>query len=581
MLTWAITATGISVPTQAQLLAYYQQQYLAIYGVDLTQQDPSSPDNQWVNIQVQAALDLQDFLIQIYNSFDPDNAIGVVLDQRVAINGIQRQAGTFTITNVTLVLSQSVNLYGLDQTAQPVYTVSDSSGNQWQLMFTQLGLGGGTHILAFQAANPGAVSTVPNTITVPVTIVLGVTSINNPTSYTSLGINEESDAALKIRRQKSIAQPGQGYYAGLLGALENISGVTFAYIEENTTASANADGVPGHSIWVIVGGSPQAAAIANAIYVYRNAGCGMYGSQNYFVTQVDGSSFEVFWDNVSTQALFIVATLTSLDGVHPPNIAAIQTGLVTSFTPAPAQEVNVNGLATLIQDIDPNSLVTLPGFNTSTTQYLVASSLASSGIYQINYGVNGSISKSTGIAANAGSAVIQSAIRGIASANLGSVTVSGNFNASGTVQVVMTGVTALELLGVSNNSLLNAGGTAVSFNFFSQYTNTLTPSSKKNQFLVSGANIILIPMILYAPGVAYVFSGSNVVTNTTVTVVHATNLQFTGLGGYGILTYSVSTATGGSINASTGLYTAGSAGTDAVTVTDQLGNTATCTVTVS
>jgi hypothetical protein len=53
--------------------------------------------------------------------FDPDNAVGVVLDQRVAINGIQRQAGTYTVTPITVVTSQSVNLYGLDQDVQPVY----------------------------------------------------------------------------------------------------------------------------------------------------------------------------------------------------------------------------------------------------------------------------------------------------------------------------------------------------------------------------------------------------------------------------------------------------------------------------
>src|SRR5581483_5728996 len=159
---------------------------------------------------------------QIYNMFDPDNAVGVILDQRVAINGIQRQAGTFTVTNVTLIVSQALNLYGLDQTAQPVYTVADNAGNQWQLQTTQHISGPGTYVFSFQAANPGAVLTTINTITVPVTIVLGVTSINNPTTYTTLGINEESDAVFKVRRQKSVQLSSVGYLAGLLAALQNI-----------------------------------------------------------------------------------------------------------------------------------------------------------------------------------------------------------------------------------------------------------------------------------------------------------------------------------------------------------------------
>src|SRR5208283_4347750 len=110
---------------------------------------------------------------------NPQNAIGNVLAQRVAINGIMPLAGTYTVTPITIVTSTSVNLYGLDQTAQPVYTSADSSGNQWQLMTTQLGVAAGTNVFNFQAAIPGATITIPNTITVQVTIVLGVTSVNN------------------------------------------------------------------------------------------------------------------------------------------------------------------------------------------------------------------------------------------------------------------------------------------------------------------------------------------------------------------------------------------------------------------
>ena len=134
------------------------------------------------------------------------------------------------MTNVTVTVSQALNLYGLDQTAQPVYTVADNAGNQWQLQTTQHLSTPGTYVFSFQAANPGAVLTTINTITVPVTIVLGVTSINNPTTYTTLGINEETDAALKIRRQKSVSLASQGYLAGLLAALENINGVTSAFV---------------------------------------------------------------------------------------------------------------------------------------------------------------------------------------------------------------------------------------------------------------------------------------------------------------------------------------------------------------
>jgi len=89
----------------------------------------------------------------------------------------------------------------------------------------------------------------------------------------------------------------------------------------------------------------------------------MYGSISYDVTQVDGSIFTIYWDVVESENLFIKFTVTSLDGVNSPNIAAIRSGLVTSFIPGVADEVNINALATAVQAIDPNTLVTLSGFS--------------------------------------------------------------------------------------------------------------------------------------------------------------------------------------------------------------------------
>lgn len=358
-----ITSTGLEVKTREELLAEFTAAYQAIYGSDINL-DADSPDGQMMNIYIQAILDVEDLLVQIYNSFDPDNAIGVTLDQRVTYNGIQRQAGTYTITPIQIVTSRACNLYGLDQEANPIYTVSDNAGNEWELVSSYSFSGADTQSLSFRSKVPGAVLTTPNTITTPVTIVLGVTSVNNPTTYTTLGINEETDAELKIRRLKSVSLASQGYLAALLAALENINGVTTAQVYENNTDSTDGDGTPSHSIWVIVAGGTS-AEIAQAIYKKRNAGCGMRGDQSYVITQVDGTPFEVLWDNVEAEDLFIKFTVTSLDGINPPNIAAIRAGLVTSLAPGVGVKVNVNELATLVQDIDPNTLVTNAGFSTT------------------------------------------------------------------------------------------------------------------------------------------------------------------------------------------------------------------------
>lgn len=362
-----ITAAGLEVKTRDELIAELTTALQGIYGADINLSS-NTPDGQLMNIIIQAMLDLEDLLVQVYNGFDPDLAIGAVLDERVAINGIQRQAGTFTLTNVTLVVDRALNLAGLDGAINDPngtgYTVADNAGNNYILAASQVIAAAGSYVFQFRAQNSGAVLTVPNTITNPVTVVLGVASINNPTAYTSLGQNEEPDSVLKIRRQKSVSLASQGYLAGLFAALENITGVVAVFVYENNTDSTDGDGTPSHSIWVIVNGGSN-ADIANAIYTKRNAGAGMRGSISYTITQVDGTPFIVRWDTVVPEDLHIKFDVASLNGIDTPNPTFIADQLAILFTPGVFQEVNINGLATLVQQIDPNALVLNAGFSTS------------------------------------------------------------------------------------------------------------------------------------------------------------------------------------------------------------------------
>lgn len=600
-----LNAQGLTTATQAELLSYYTTALQTIYGADINL-DPDSPDGEWINILIQATLDVLDLQTQIYNSFDPDNAVGVVLDQRVTLNGIQRQGGTYTLTNVTLVLSQSVNLYGLDQSVQPVFTVADNAGNQWNLVTTQLGVGPSTVVATFQSATIGATLTVPNTITVPITIVLGVQSINNPTAALSIGINQESDAALRIRRLQSVSISSQGYLAGLLAALENINGITSAFVYENNTNTTDGNNVPGHSIWAIVAGTATSSLstaynplttysygqiasssninyiswqnnnlnnsvlntsfwgvynpVAEAIYDKRNAGCGMFGGTNYTITQIDGSLFTVSWDTVVAQNLYISFTATSINGVNQPNIAGIVAGLPALFDPGVNMEVNINALATAVQQIDPNCLVTLSGFSLALTQILILVGTAASGSFMISYNGN----NSSAINWNDSTSTIQTKVQGVS--GLGAATVTGTI--AGLTLTIALGVnSALTLITVVNNSLMTSAPVAVTFQYQESYMNTLSPTAKNFQFAVASNQIVVIPMIL---------------SPTTVTVARTRTQTFTGLGGYGTLVYAIGTnVSGSSINASTGVYTAGSStGTDIATVTDAFGNTASATISV-
>lgn len=359
-----VNGSGVQVYTQQELVDIYTAKMKVIYGDDINlSQD--TPDGQQMMIVIQMIMDSLDFAKQSNASFDPDQAIGRILDQRVAINGIQRKAGTYTIQPIDIVMSQANTLYGLDQTAEDPYTIKDDAGTKWILMETAV-LGTGAHTKNFQSEKIGAVLSMPNTITIPVSIILGVSSVNNSSSYVSIGINEESDVQLHERRRKSVALSSLGYRQSLKAMLNNITGVTYAEVWENNTVSTNEDGQPRNSIWVVVAGNAEDYDIAEAILVKRNAGCTMFGSdKSHTITLPDGSSFTALWDLVVQENLFVKFIVDSIDGTTIPNIAAIKAQLPQMLQPDVNGKVNINQVAAAVRQIDPNSLVTNIGLGSS------------------------------------------------------------------------------------------------------------------------------------------------------------------------------------------------------------------------
>lgn len=378
----SLTANGLVLATRAELLTNMTTAMQTIYGSDINLSS-DSPDGQALNLFVQAIGDVQDLVMAVFTSFDPDQAIGNALDQRCGINGIQRQGSTYSTTNITLVVTKQITLYGLDQTVNTPYTVTDNAGNQWVLLVTQT-LAAGTYALLFRAANSGPVLATVNTITAPVTYVLGISSISNLSSQVSIGLAAETDAAFRIRRQGSTSLASSGFADALRAALKNVSGVTSSFVYENNTGSTDANGVPPRAIWVIVSGTAASADIANAIYKKRGGGVFMKGSIQYNVTQSDGTLFPVYWDTVSQVPVYVKFTATSIDGINQPNVALILSLLGTTvngvsyLVPGVAAQVNTNQLVAAVQAIDPNCLVTNAGFSTAlngtyTPTLLVAS----------------------------------------------------------------------------------------------------------------------------------------------------------------------------------------------------------------
>ena len=358
--------TGLHTQSISELVTQLSDGMKTIYGVDINL-DQNSPDGQMINIFAQAVTDLLDAVTMVYNSFNPTVATGVVLDQRCALNGVVRQGASYTRTNITITTDRILTLPGLDTFPNAPFIVSDATGNQFALEVTQT-LAVGANVLEFISLVAGQVETTVNTLTNIVTVTLGVLSANNPTSAISTGVNEETDANLRIRRQQSVSLPSIGYLEGLIGALRNIANVTDVAVYENDTGTTDVNGIPGHSIWCVVDGGSN-SDIADVIYVKRNAGCGMKGSVTVTVTQINGIAFAVKFDRPVYEDLYIQMVLESIDPAHVIDTTAIKTLLYNGIVYGIYDPADFTAMTTLVKEFDPLAVVLSGGVNDVTSGY--------------------------------------------------------------------------------------------------------------------------------------------------------------------------------------------------------------------
>jgi uncharacterized phage protein gp47/JayE len=355
---------GLQTLTQSEIVEQLTADFKEIYGEDINI-DSNSPDGQLINIFAQILMDQYELLSQVYTSFDPDQAVGVVLDQRCAINGIQRKAGTYTYVMLDVTVDRSVTLPGLDEnSAEDSYIVSDNEGNQFVLANTE-NLTAGTTSLRFRAMNIGKVEVLPNTITTPVTIILGVTAINNPSGASEEGSNEETDAELRERRKRSVSISNQGYVDGLYSALANIPDVTAVSVYQNRGSSTDADGIPGHSIWVVIAGGSD-KEIGEVMNYKVAGGVGMKGTQSVNVAQADGSVATYYFDRPTSETLYVKLDITPLDSqvIIPDDI---KSSLVNGMHFAPNETVDSSAIICYIKSIQENVALTCQVSTDGTT----------------------------------------------------------------------------------------------------------------------------------------------------------------------------------------------------------------------
>ncbi|WP_315809504.1 baseplate J/gp47 family protein [Pseudomonas sp. C9-3] len=308
-----IDASGISAPSYADVLDYLQQQYRSIYGADVYLGNDSQ-DGQFLGVLALAISDANAATIATYNSFSPLTGQGNGLSSNVKINGISRAVATNSQVDLKVV--------GQAGTVITQGIARDVAGYTWALPATVTIPPAGEITVTAICTEMGDIAAGIGQVNVIATPTRGWQSVTNP-SAADTGAPVETDSALRQRQQVSVALPSRTVLEGTTGAVANIVGVTRLATYENDTNATDANGIPAHSISLVVEGG-DAAAIAQAIADKKTPGTGTYGTTSQTVTDVYGRPLTIRFYRPTYQALTVALTLKALAGYSSTTGAAVQ-----------------------------------------------------------------------------------------------------------------------------------------------------------------------------------------------------------------------------------------------------------------
>lgn len=299
-----VTSTGISAPSYADILGSLTASYQSLFGSD-AYLGPDSQDGQWIAIIAQGFHDTNQTAIAAYNQFSPSTAQGTGLSSVVKTNGIRRLVPSQSTAPVTLV--------GQVGTTITNGLVGDNLnlGTQWAFPSTTIPLAGTITVTA-TCTTAGAVAAAAGTLTAILTPTRGWQTVTNA-SNAAPGAPVEVDPTLRQRQTSSVALPSQTVVSGIVGTLENLTGVTAVSYDENDNTTANANGTPGNTVaFVVQGGAVQ--DIVNAIGLKKTPGTGTAGTTSGTYIDAYGIPHTISYFVPAQQTISVAITLHALAG---------------------------------------------------------------------------------------------------------------------------------------------------------------------------------------------------------------------------------------------------------------------------
>ena len=364
MATKGLFTTGLVILTPDEIKTELEDSFKSAFGesIDL---DPSGPYGQLIGIMADRESDLWELLVSIKETFNPDGATGIQLDELSSITGTVREGATSSTAIVTLLGDISTNVptgssISTSSTSIEFETTEDSilvAPVAWSSSTTYITDDKVSSVTNIYSAVSGGTSgaTTPsgtgssiadNTVTWmylgnsdaffdtdtksidtgPLVALSGdLTVIETPISGwdsciniedATIGSNQETDAELRVKRVVELSSGSTSTYGGVTAAVSSVDGVTLAYLFENNTAVTNGDGVPGKSFeTLVIGGEDDDLAVA--IFDSKPIGILPYGSTTVDLTDSQGTVQTVGFSRPTDINIYITVNLIIDPYVYP------------------------------------------------------------------------------------------------------------------------------------------------------------------------------------------------------------------------------------------------------------------------
>lgn len=368
MLMAGLDATGLTIKRLEDIRADMGSRLKVELGSE-ARTDPDAVLGHLIGVVAISLSEVWQLLEYLYQSFDPDAANGELLDNVVGIIGVTRDPATMA--------SGTVTLYGSDGTVVPAGSLVGSTLNDDVSLATQSTVTIGESVsgevdVDVLAEEAGALVVLAGEADKILTPVSGWTSVSNASDLNP-GLAVESDAALRLRAQRSLQIIGAGTDNAIRSRVEDLDDVTDCLVVSNRTL-ATVDGIPPKAFHTIIwpNSGVDEDNVAATIFIAMPAGIEPHGSVSKTVTDAQGQSQLVKFSYATDVPINIdidltVNSLFPADGIDQVKAAVLAMAATAYIIGADVRTMaivcatnSVEGIVSMVLRLDKKSVADPP-----------------------------------------------------------------------------------------------------------------------------------------------------------------------------------------------------------------------------